>query len=159
MIIAVNLHYERIDKNRPKDRQTKWQKKKKAEEAFSFLQLYIVGHLSKILFNNLWHTDNKTRRLFFIRVRTRILAARWRTCGQWPKKNFQHFGSTSFWHESGSGSLDSHLGKVDPDPRIYLSVIVVPDPRIHYNPRSGKRNQSGSGARIEVNPDPAKCSK
>lgn len=91
MIIAVNLHYERIDKNRPKDRQTKWQKKKKAEEAFTFLQLYIVGHLSKILFNNLWHTDNKTRRLFLIRVRTRILAARRRTCGHWPKKKFSAF--------------------------------------------------------------------
>ena len=43
---------------------------------------------------------------------------------------FQRFGSISFWHgsRSGSGSWDPHLGKVDPDPRIHLSVIVDPDP-------------------------------
>ena len=28
----------------------------------------------------------------------------------------------------GSGSWDPHLGKVDPDPQIHLSVIVDPDP-------------------------------
>ena len=43
----------------------------------------------------------------------------------------QRFGSISFWRGSGSGSWDTHLGKVDPDPRIQLSIIVDPDPRIH----------------------------
>ena len=43
----------------------------------------------------------------------------------------QRFGSISFWRGSGSGFWDPHLGKVDPDPRIHLSVIVDPDPRIH----------------------------
>ena len=45
----------------------------------------------------------------------------------------QRFGSISFWRGSGSGSWDPHLGKVGPDPRIHLSVIVdpEPDPRIH----------------------------
>ena len=41
----------------------------------------------------------------------------------------QRLGSISFWR--GSGSWDPHLGKMDPDPRIHLSVIVDPDPRIH----------------------------
>ena len=51
-----------------------------------------------------------------------------------PRKwKYQRFGSISFWRGSGSGSLDPHLGKVDPDPRIHLSVMMDPDadPRIH----------------------------
>ena len=41
----------------------------------------------------------------------------------------QRFGSISFW--CGSGSRDPYLVKVDPDPRIHLSIILDPDPRIH----------------------------
>ena len=40
----------------------------------------------------------------------------------------QRFGSISFLR--GSGSWDPHLGKVDPDPRIHLYVIVDPAPHL-----------------------------
>ena len=70
----------------------------------------------------------------------------------------QGFGSISFWRGSGSGSLDPHLGMVDPDPDpgIHLSGIVDPDPdprihpwkkwiRIRVPSGSGSGSRSGSG--------------
>ena len=60
------------------------------------------------------------------------------------------------------------MGKVDPDPRIHLSVIVDQDFVLLFTLHSfdcfgATRIQidalvSGSGAEIEVDPDPAKCS-
>ena len=64
----------------------------------------------------------------------------------------QRFGSISFGRGSGSG--DPHLGKVDMDPRIHLSVIVDPDPRIHICKKWIRiRFQSGSGSGSKVDPD------
>ena len=45
--------------------------------------------------------------------------------GQMFLRVSQRCESISFWRGSGSG--DPHLGIVDPDPRIHLSVIVDPD--------------------------------
>ena len=48
----------------------------------------------------------------------------------------QRFGSISFWRGSGSGSLDPHFEKVDPDPdpkwiRIRVPIFHIFHKEIH----------------------------